>query len=332
MLRKATLTEIKPNPIEKSSDVKGNHRYPRIIAAIPCFNEERFIGSVVIKTRKHVDEVVVVDDGSSDTSAVIARDAGAVIYSHGSNRGYGAAIQSALESGREHDADILVIFDGDGQHDPDDIPTVIKPIVDGDADVVIGSRFIGEGSEAPFYRRVGQRVLNIATNIGSGQKVSDSQSGFRAYSAKALDKLHLAETGMSVSSEIQFMISKGGLRVAEVPIGVSYTEKAKRNPIEHGMSVLSRVLVLFSLKHPLLLFGLPGSLLSISGIILGLQVIAVFSDTGKIAIGTALATIILALSGLLMLFTSLMLQAMKELLKGIVAQITKEIKNYSSTE
>jgi glycosyltransferase involved in cell wall biosynthesis len=303
---------------------KGQPQHKQeIVAAIPCFNEERFIGSVVIKTSKYVDRVIVIDDGSTDATAEVASEAGATVYQHAQNRGYGAAVRNALSKGRELGADVLVIIDGDGQHDPKDIPKLAKPILDGEADVVIGSRFLGQGKKPPFYRRVGQRVLTAVTNVGSGQKVSDSQSGFRAYSSKALNALNLAEDGMSVSSEIQFAISKSGLKVAEVPIEVSYVDKEKRSPIAHGLSVLSRVLVLFSLRQPLLLFGLPGLALLVGGLVLGARVLAVYSDVHELAVGNALITILLCLAGLLALFAALMLQAMKELIRGEIIQEAK---------
>ena len=292
---------------------------PKIIAAIPCFNEERCIGSVVLKTKKFVSSVIVIDDGSTDATAEVAAEAGATVYQHGQNRGYGATVRNALSKGRELGADVLVIIDGDGQHDPKDIPKLVKPLIDGEADVVIGSRFLGQGKKPPFYRRVGQRVLTTVTNVGSGQKVSDSQSGFRAYSAKALNALNLAEDGMSVSSEMQFAIGKSGLKVKEVPIDVTYEGQAKRSPVEHGIGVLSRVLVLFSLRQPLLLFGLPGLALLIGGLLLGARVLAIYGNTRELAIGNGMITILLCLAGLLSLFTALMLQAMKELLRGAIA-------------
>ena len=303
---------------------------PRVIAAIPCFNEERCIGSVVLKTKKFVSSVIVIDDGSTDATAEVAEAAGASVHQHDRNRGYGAAIHSALEKGKQLGADVLVIIDGDGQHDPKDIPKLVKPLIDGEADVVIGSRFLGQGKKPPFYRRVGQRVLTTVTNVGSGQKVSDSQSGFRAYSSKALNALNLAEDGMSVSSEMQFAIGKSGLKVKEVPIDVTYEGKAKRSPVEHGIGVLSRVLVLFSLRQPLLLFGLPGLALLVGGLVLGARVLAVYSNTHELAIGNGMITILLCLSGLLALFTALMLQAMKELLRGAATQPGKEVKAYTS--
>jgi glycosyltransferase involved in cell wall biosynthesis len=304
----------------------------KIIAAIPCLNEERCIGSVVIKAKQFVDSVIVIDDGSTDATAEIATAAGASVYQHDQNRGYGVAIRNALSKGRELEADVLVILDGDGQHDPRDIPKLAGPILDGEADIVIGSRFLGRVSKPPFFRRQGQRVITVFTNLGSGQKVTDSQSGFRAYSAKALKELDLSESGMSVGSEMQFAISKAGLKVAEVPIEVSYTEKPKRSPLGHGINVLSRVLVLFSLRQPLLLFGLPGLALLIAGLVLGARVLAVYSNTRELAIGNALGTILLCLAGLLAIFAALMLQAMKELVRGETAQLVKEVKGYKSSE
>ncbi len=294
----------------------GGDRKPLIVAAIPCFNEERFIGSVVLRVRKYVDKVLVIDDGSSDASIEIASAAGAIVHSHGCNKGYGAAIRTALDKGKEQGADVLVVIDGDGQHDGRDIPRLVKPVLDGEADVVIGSRFLGDSSSAPLYRRLGQRILNTATNVGSGRRLSDSQSGFRAYSSKALSALNLTENGMSVSSEMQFAIANKGLKVAEIPIEVCYGDKSKRNPLGHGLNVLSRVLVLLSLRQPFVLFGIPGVLLLGGGLALGLRVLDIWNNTNQLAIGNFLGAILLCLTGVLALFAALMLQSMKELLRG----------------
>lgn len=293
---------------------------PKIIAAIPCLDEERCIGSVVLKTKKFVNSVIVIDGGSADATAEVATEAGATVYQQGGDRGYGAAVRSALQRGSQLQADILIMLDGDGQHDPGDIPRLVKPLLDGEADVVIGSRFLGEAKRPPLYRRIGHRVLNIVTNAGSGQRTSDSQSGFRAYSSKALKQLSLAENGMSVSSEMQFAISKAGLKIAEVPIHVSYTDKAKRNPVGQGLSVLSRVLVLFSLRQPLPMFGLPGLALLAAGLVIGSRVLAIYSDSHQLAIGNALGAVLLCIAGLLGLVVALMLQAMKELMRGSSGQ------------
>ena len=301
---------------ESERSPERRDRQALIVAAIPCFNEERFIGSVVLKVKRYVDRVLVIDDGSSDASVEIASAAGAIVYSHGCNKGYGAAIRTAFDKGKEQGADVLVVIDGDGQHDGRDIPRLVKPVLDGEADVVIGSRFLGEASGSPLYRRLGQRVLNVATNVGSGRRLSDSQSGFRAYSSKALNTLNLTENGMSVTSEMQFAIANQGLKVAEIPIEVSYGEKSKRNPLGHGVNVLSRVLVLLSLRQPFVLFGIPGVMLLGGGLALGFRVWNIWEKDNQIAIGNFLAAILLCLTGVLALFAALMLQSMKELLRG----------------
>ncbi len=315
---------------QQGSASEQPERKPRIIAAIPCFDEERFIGSVVLKTSKYVDSVIVIDDGSCDATAEVATAAGAKVHKHGENRGYGAAIRTALAKGQQLGADVLVVLDGDGQHNPNDIPSLVSPLIEGEADVAVGSRFLEKGSKPPLYRRFGQRVLTTATNLASGQKVTDSQSGFRAYSAKALKELTLTESGMSASSEIQFAIGRSGLRVVEVPINVSYVERAKRNPIGHGVGVLSRLLVLVSLRQPLLLFGVPGFILMAGGLAFGIRVLARYSETGELAVGNAFAMVLLFLAGLLALFSGLMLQAMKELMRGGAAQLAKEMREYAS--
>ena len=287
-----------------------------IVAAIPCFNEERFIGSVVLMVKKHVDKVLVIDDGSTDASAEVAAAAGAVVVRHDCNRGVGAAVRTAFHKARELGADIVVRLDADGQHNADDIPAVIAPILSGQADVVVGSRFLTGKERPPFYRRIGQRVLTVTTNLGSGTRIRDSQSGFRAFSAKALEEMTITEDGFSVESEMQFAIARSGLRVTEVPIGVIYTDRAKRNPVWHGLNVLSRVLVLLSLRQPMLLFGVPGLALLGGGLVLGLRVLDIWDKSQALAMGTLLGAILLCLTGVLALFAALMLQAMKELLRG----------------
>jgi len=294
---------------------ENGERKPRVIVAIPCFNEERFIGSVVLKARKYADKVLVIDDGSADASAEIARSAGAVVYCHSQNMGVGAATRTALQKAKELSADVLVIIDADAQHDADDIPRLIGPVLAGDADVVVGSRFLGTGVRPPFYRRLGQRVLNIASNVGSGTKITDSQSGFRAFSSRALQTLRLSEDGFAVDSEMQFAIEQKGLRVAEIPIAALYVEKAKRNPMAHGLNVLSRILVLISLRQPLVLFGVPGIMLLSGGLALGARVLDIYSRTSQFAIGNALGAVLLLLIGILALFAALMLQSMKELMR-----------------
>lgn len=227
---------------------------PRIIAAIPAFNEEKLISEVVRRARKYVDWVIVVDDGSTDRTAAVAGEAGAGIIRHKLNRGKGCAVNTAFSVARHLDADILVLLDGDLQHDPDEIPLLVEALQRERADIIVGSRFLN-GNKIPKYRRLGQEVLNIATNLGSGVKLSDTQCGFRAFSRKAINSMSFAETGLAVESEMQFLAQEKGLIIAEVPITTNYSNGVKRNPVTHGFGVLFRVLRLICRKKPLLVYG-----------------------------------------------------------------------------
>ncbi len=151
-------------------------------AIIPAFNEEVAIGSVVLLSREHVDEVLVVDDGSTDRTASVAEMAGARVLRHHKNLGKGAALKTGFQA---TDADVIVTLDADGQHDPAEIPKLMEPIIRGEADIVNGSRYLhGTDENTPRYRRVGQKILDTATNISTGLEITDTQSGFRAFSSR----------------------------------------------------------------------------------------------------------------------------------------------------
>ncbi len=228
---------------------------PKVVAAIPCFNTEYFIGDVVSTAKNYVDHVIVIDDGSYDGSAEAARAAGAQVINHGTNRGYGEAIKSCFETVKANAADILVIIDGDGQHNPDEIPKLVTPILNGEADVVIGSRFLQPIQSAimPSYRKFGISVITLLFNLGSKTKVSDAQSGFRAYNRKAFTNLPLSERGMSASIESLEEARRRGAIIREVVISCSYVSSTLNlKAIKHGLGVALSV-VRIRLKH--CLFG-----------------------------------------------------------------------------
>jgi len=156
----------------------------RIVAGIPALNEEATIAKVLIRANRHVDKVLVVDDGSSDDTGLIAENLGATVIRHKRNLGKGVALRGCLDWARDQGVEVLVTLDADGQHNPDEIPKLIDPILRGEADVSIGSRRLTGG--APAYRRLGARFLDHATRVKSSDSVVDSQSGFRAYSRRAL--------------------------------------------------------------------------------------------------------------------------------------------------
>src|ERR1051326_4644352 len=212
------------------------------LVAIPAYNEARYIGSLVLKLRAANYPVLVIDDGSSDKTAEVAAAAGAVVVRHATNSGKAAAVRTAFEHAREMEVDALVLIDGDSQHDPSEVEQVLEPVMTGRADMVVGSRFAGRTSTIPRWRRLGQHSLTMATNIGSGVRVTDSQSGFRAFSRRAIEGMRLLHVGFSVESEMQFEVRALGLTVEEVPISVHYQLAVKRNPLKQGLNVVDAVL------------------------------------------------------------------------------------------
>lgn len=225
---------------------KQSLQTPSIIAGIPAYNEERTIAEMVLKAGCHVGKVLVCDDGSKDMTRVIAKENGADVLEHEENMGYGATMQTLFIKARELGADILVAFDGDGQHDPDGIPLLVRPILEGRADIVLGSRFLkGAKMDVPLYRRIGITVITLLTRIVSGYPITDSQCGFRAYSRRALKELEITEYGWGSSVEVFFRARAVGLRIAEIPVDCDYEDypKASKNdPLMQGISIVASIL------------------------------------------------------------------------------------------
>lgn len=208
-----------------------------ILIAMPAYNEAKYIESIITKSKQY-GEVLVVDDGSLDNTGELAKRAGAMVVNHPKNLGYGSAIITILEEAKRRDFDVLVLIDADTQHDPQDIPNLVQPIIDG-YDLAIGSR---NGSDIPKYRHIGGRVLSIFTYILSGVNVYDSQSGFRAFSKKAVNRLQPKEKGMAVSSEVVYEASKNNLKIIEVPISIRYTKDGSTmNPVIQGFYTLFKI-------------------------------------------------------------------------------------------
>ena len=219
---------------------------PKVIVALPAYNEEKCIATIVRRVKEYTDMVIVLDDGSTDVTAWEAMVAEAEVVYHNTNKGYGSAIQSILAKARDTDFDVLVVIDADGQHFPSDIPALIASVLEG-YDLAIGSR---KGSDVPAYRRLGGTVLSIFTSILSGQYVKDSQCGFRAYSKRAVGLINPKETGMAISSEIIWEATKHGLRITEVPISVMYTDDSStHNPIKQGFYTLWRIIVMIARRR-----------------------------------------------------------------------------------
>lgn len=286
----------------------------RIVVVIPAYNEERFIGSVVLQAREYADAVIVVDDGSCDATAEIARAAGAVVVRHTTNQGKGTALNSGFCKAREFSFVAVVMLDADGQHLPDEIRQVLAPVLAGEADIVVGSRYLENHSRVPWHRVVGHWGFNLLTNLTSGVTATDSQSGFRAFSPQAMEAITFSSSGFSVESEMQFLAHDLGLRFKEVPIIIKYEDKPKRNVFVHGMMVLNGMLRLVGQHRPLLFFGVPGMVLLVAGLLWAIWVLTIYQANRELAIGYSMISVSLSLIGVLSLFTGITLHSIRSLL------------------
>ena len=293
---------------------------PRIVACIAAFNEEKNIGGVIVKAMDYVDHVLVCDDGSSDLTGKIAEGLGAIIVKHARNKGKGAALRSMFTYAKDMDPDIVVMLDADGQHEPSEIPSLINPIVEGKADMVVGSRYVeGAKMNAPLYRRLGLKIINSLSGITGNHEVADTQSGFRAFSARALDVMLESESeGFGVETEQLALSHDNDLRVVEVPVTITYNKKntSNNNPISHGSELLKTVFRLVVEDKPSTIV-IPGLLILLLGIISGIYFLWHFNATRYFSIPFALLTLGASILGTLLLVTSVLLYAIKRTRQNI---------------
>ena len=286
------------------------------LACIPAFNAEKTIGQVVKECLLYVDEVIVCDDGSTDNTAIAAEKNGAEVIRHEKNYGYGAGLITLFDKAREKNPDVMITLDADGQHIPEYIPQLIAPLSYKGTDVVIGSRFMKNNSNTPKFRKTGIKIITAATNIDGKLKLTDAQSGFRAYSKNAVQLIHPTEYGMSASTEILSKVVNKGLKIVEVPIVISYdSTDSKSKAVPHGIAVLMNVLKYMSIKHPIASYGLPGVVLLIVGSILGFQFFDVYFNQSVVLIGTLLGSVITFLAGTILLTTSIILFSMANIIR-----------------
>ncbi|MDP3879214.1 MAG: glycosyltransferase family 2 protein [Dehalococcoidales bacterium] len=294
----------------ESSCHSSQENKPKIIAVMPAFNEAKYIGTIALEARQYVDEVIIVDDGSTDQTAHVARLAGATVIRHQENMGYGASIQDLLAEAKRRDFDVLVLLDADSQHNPNEIPGLIRPITAEGFDFVIGSRE-QERANIPAYRHIGQRAIAYFSRILSGEKLYDSESGFRAFSRKAITLLELKENGMAISAETIAKAAQSGLKITERPISIRYTaDGSTLNPLVHGIEVLGRIIAMISERRPLFFFGLGGSIGIALGFLTGIRVVSMTSTSGVMPVGTALLAILLIIVGTLSVFTGIILNVL----------------------
>ena len=280
----------------------------KITIGIPAYNEEKNIAKIIVQLKKMADQIIVCDDGSTDSTSAIAESLGVIVINHPKNLGYGSAIKSIFLRAKEINADILVTIDADGQHKIEDIKNVIKPIIDGHADISIGSRFLKEDDGVPNYRKLGIKVITKVTNSSLSDKITDAQSGFRAYNKKVLQSLTPSDSGMGISTEILIKSSNLGLKIAEVPTEIQYEgETSSQNPISHGTGVLISTLKYISIERPLVFYGIPSFIFFIIGLTFTFFAVQYYTEIGRlntnltlIAGGTLLIGVVLVVTTILL--------------------------------
>jgi glycosyltransferase involved in cell wall biosynthesis len=291
----------------------------RILVCIPAFNEGKTIADIIMNSKKHADGVIVYDDGSTDNTYDLAKSSGATVIKSPKNTGYGIAIRALFQAAKDQNADIMITLDSDGQHNPDQIPMLIEPLLKQGVDLVIGSRFLNRNDKekVPRYRSFGIKTITKLTQAASYSGITDSQSGFRAYNKNALSKINLFEDGMAVSTEILLRAKEKKLLTTEVPITINYDVKdtSTHNPISHGVGVLYSVLQFISLRHPLAFYGLPGiALLGVAAFFLK-NVLHLFSTTGYVSTNMILISVGIAVVGVVLLATAAIVYTLVALLK-----------------
>ena len=276
----------------------------------------------MLQTAKHVDRVIVCDDGSSDMTAEIAERLGALVLRHDTNQGKGKAISTLFSEALKMNAAIVVTIDADLQHDPEDIPRLTAPILSSEADMVIGSRFVeGGGSDAPGYRKAGMSIINrLASPDGV---IKDTQSGFRAFSRRALSLLSGHEsTGFSVEEEQLRRASNIGLRIREVPVFIRYKglgKTSRKQPVLHGAGLVATALRLVVEERPLLLLGVPGAALVFISLSLVGYLVLLFNSNRYFSIPIALISMGALILGMTLVLFGVILYALSSTFRKMKA-------------
>ena len=283
-----------------------------IVIGIPAYNEEKNIARIIAEISKKGYSVIVCNDCSTDSTKLISEKMGAIVINHSKNLGYGAGIRSIFQKAKEMNFDILVTFDADGQHRIEDLENVINPIIEKDADIVLGSRFLKSNSKnVPKYREIGIKAITKLTNVSINEKITDSQSGFRAYNKKVLNSINPSEHGMGVSTEILIKASKQEFKIFEVPIEVLYDgDTSTHNPVSHGTSVIFSTMKFTAIEHPLKFYGIPGIILLTVGLFFIVWTIQEFSLSRQIITNLALIGTSTTIVGTMLLITSIILYSL----------------------
>jgi glycosyltransferase involved in cell wall biosynthesis len=280
-----------------------------ILACIPAFNEGKVIGEVIKKCLKFSDQVVVCDDGSTDDTYEIADAAGAHVIRHDVNIGKGEALRTLFKFAIHSKNDIVVTIDGDGQFLPEEIPKLVSDIEEKKSDIVIGYRF-DDATDMPNYRRFGNKMLDKMANMVTELSVSDTQSGYRAYSKDVIEKLNFNIKGFGADVEILIDAANKGFRISEQKVTVIYntgSDTSTKNPISHAGEVVTTILERIAIKSPLKYLGIPGIVTIVLGIYFALDVFITYNNTGYFSLPFTLIGATFLVLGLILFLMATML-------------------------
>ena len=312
-----TDTEI----ITSEANLPISHHDVEVLVGIPAYNEEGSIADVVTDAAQYADEVLVVDDASSDNTAGEAVTAGATVVQHNENRGYGGALNTVFDKAIQRHPTHLIILDGDGQHDASDIPNAVATQKQTDADIVIGSRFEADSqTELPTYRRAGLAVVNALTNLSMGvirrdSWVNDTQSGFRTYNQQAIQTLsqdNMIGDGMSASTDILYHANQRDYTIEEIGTTINYDveDPSNHSPITHGLTLVMNILRTIERDRPVTSLGIPGFVCSFVGLGLGYWTVSNYLSTGVFSIGLAVSSSFFGLLGVFACFTAIIIHSL----------------------
>ena len=292
--------------------------HPFVVACVPAYCEEGTIARVVLAAQRYVQKVVVCDDGSPDMTAEIAEKLGAHVVRHDVNRGKGHALKTLFGEAMKFNADVVILLDGDGQHDPHEIPNLLEPVLQAKADLVIGSRYANDNVvEAPLYRRLGLRVLNYLHNKVNRLHISDAECGFKALSRKALNAVCLFDHGgYGVDAEMVSLARKNGINIVEVPVSVKYKElkrTSKKMPLAHGGELVGNLLRLVMEARPLRYLGLPGAMLLFLGMAAIVYMTSSYNQTGALSMHAMIVALGSTVAGLLLVLAAFQLFSLQRI-------------------
>lgn len=297
----------------------------KIVITIPAYNEEDTIADVIRGIRQAMDKteymykIIVVNDGSTDNTANVSKEAGAIVYSHPYNYGLAETFRTEMKKALEHKADIIVHIDADGQYRAEEIPKLIDPIINGESDFVLGSRFAGTIEEMPFIKKFGNKLFSRAISQITGIRITDGQTGFRAFRKEVAEKIGIISTHTYTQEQIVKAV-RNKFKVKEVPVYFAKRHSGKSrlmlNPVEYAVKAWVNLFRIYRDYEPLKFFGYGGAIIMFIGLGIGLYVLGTFAMMGFHGIDEKIPSIILAvlffLAGIQILLFGFLAEMMKE--------------------